>query len=1194
MAQDTATIVGTVTDSTGAIIPNVKITVTNPDKGVNRTTVSDSVGAYRVGPLPIGTFSVTAELAGFQRLVQTGVTLSIGQVQRVDLEMKVGTTNQEITVSGNVVKVQTDDAVISSVVTANEIAAINLDGRSFTSLATLVPGATTLNSFTPTTPGSTVAAIAFSGTRQEFADWNDDGGNLFNWNAAGNFHGTPSIDSIGEFQTSTSSYGADVGIRSGAVINMTTKAGTKDFHGDAYDYIRNQIWDSNPWFTNQELWSGLNAAQYCGGNPAGPCNAPKAILKWNDFGYTFGGPFYIPGKYNSDKSKTFFFYSQEFRRIRQGASITSQAPTARMRKGDFSECDSTSANYNSAISGCVVPKDPATGLLYTREGNGLVPVSSQAADLLNTWVPLPNNGPTGWIDSPGLATNFQQQLFRVDQNVGDKTRIYVRYIHERYGDIVTPTLNRTASYDSIETFTGNPIYNAVVNVTNTFSPTLVNSLMVHYDHRGGAYQGNYDLPGPGWPASVLIKPSDWSMQYIFPQNATASTYLPGFTVSGGGLSFAEDAGANPSLGREFSGEIADNLVKTWRNHTIKTGALYFQGGTASDLYNYAISSTATAQGELVFSTSSTLTTGNGLADMDLGRIASYSESSATANGAPIGGYLGGRYQYWGIEPYIQDDWRVSRRLTINIGLRAYYFSLWEDKSRVPLISAFAANQYLPADEAPLNAAGQLIPNATTGQIYTWEKYGNGLVPCTGQAAGIPHGCQYDPGLEWAPRFGFAYQPFHNPRTVIRGGYGMYWDFTGNSPNPKTLNGNVPVYWVSTASNINGYSGITPGLYGSTTFTNVDPHQQWPLTQQFSLGFQHEFAGNNRFSLSYVGNITIHTSTGRNQNMVPVNSTTVNVPALAGTTDCDSSGNCNVQASLINQKHSSYFFVPYEGYTTISMQQDTAQSNYNALQAEWRHSVGRGVTLEGAYTYSHLIDNGSSYGADPNVDDSNLHRYYATSSLNRTQVLQLSYVYDLPFLKNNPNHYIKNAFGGWEVTGITSFWTGTPINITCSVSGFGTGIGGSSMCNSLAPVKVAKGIDNNPEFGPIKQWYNPADIGQLQASQLNASGQSGMFGYMGLNALTGPGRNNWDLALLKEFTTPWIKGEKSTLQFRWETYNTFNHPQWQGVSGGCDSATPEGNPCNYTVTGGKTYNLGRGDVTSAWSPRIMQFALKLIF
>jgi hypothetical protein len=349
----------------------------------------------------------------------------------------------------------------------------------------------------------------------------------------------------------------------------------------------------------------------------------------------------------------------------------------------------------------------------------------------------------------------------------------------------------------------------------------------------------------------------------------------------------------------------------------------------------------------------------------------------------------------------------------------------------------------------------------------------------------------------------------------------------------------------------------------------------------------------------VGTLVHHDPRTVSFNRVHIGTNTVNVPSLAGTAYCDSSGNCDVQSSLINSKHSINFFRPYEGYTTISQRETSASSDYQSVQLELRHPVGHGLTLEAAYTFSKWMTDADSYSNNYNVNDDNLSRYWAPSGYNRTQVLTLQYVYDLPFLKNNGNHYVKNAFGGWQATGVTTFWTGLPINITCSESGYGNGTGSTSKCNSLAPLKIQKGVDQNPTFGPEVQWYNPANIGQIQLAQLSANNQSGMFGYMGNYTLVGPGRNNWDLALLKNFQAPWFKGEHSTFQFRLETYNTFNHTQWQGISSGCSSTTPFGDPCNYATyinaNGSKNVtNLGQGDVTSAWAPRNVQFALKFIF
>jgi hypothetical protein len=1161
-------------DASGAAMPDVKIVVSSPEQGIERPTVSDSAGAYKVGYLPIGTYSITAEAPGFKKFVQTGVILEIGQTQRADLKMEVGTTNQEITVAGNVVKVQTDDAVQSSVITGTQIQALNLNGRQFVSLGTLVPGAAVNNSYNPTAVGKKLLGyIEFDGNRHDYNDWRQDGGNIYNNQANGNFHTTPSLDAIGEFKISTSNYGADQGTRAGILVEISTKSGTRALHGDAYDYVRNDIMDANPFFTNQQL------------HPSdAPFNAPKVPLKWNDFGFTAGGPFYIPGHYNKDKSKTFWFYSQEFRRVRQGESLGASAPTASMRQGDFSQCDPASANFNPLISSCVMPIDPATGIAFPVEGK-TVPVSSQAKDLLNAWVPLPNNGPVGWTSTLSVPINWQQQMVRVDQNIGSDTRVYARFTHEGFTDNLVPVFYTSSSYDALYSVYGGPGYNWVFHLTHSFSPTIVNDVMFHYD----MFHNNwYDYAGPDAGPNAASKPADWSMKTIFPANE-AQPVMPGISVSDPTLSFAEDWGPRPYKANEANMEIRDDLAITRGKHFLKLGFHYIRYYENNhDVYT-VLSTNATAQGELSFSNGSAISTGSALADMELGRIASYAEVSATANGVPIGGYPHGDWQWWGLEPYFQDDWRVTNRLTLNLGVRAYYLTRTHDTLN-HLDVAFVPTQFNAALQAPLLASGNIAaPNPATGQIYNGTTYGNGIVECG--VGGYPQGCQYPTGVRLGPRFGFAYEPFSNPNTVIRGGYGMFFDqLTDNEPNAEGVAGNVPVNAVGTGYNIIGYGAIAPGASGPIQFGMINPNQPYPKTNQFSLGVQHEFTGNNRFSLSYVGNVSEHLSRTRQFDQIPDGSTTQTVPALAGTNPyCNENGVCNVQAALINLAVSPNYFLPYQGYSSISLGEMSAQSNYHSLQSEFRHEFGRGLTLQASYTWSHMIDDGSNYGADPGVDDSNMRRYYATSSLNRSQVMNINYVYKLPFLKNASRHYVRNGLGGWEVSGVTSFFSGPPVNFGCSIAGMGTGIAGNAMCNSLGPVKIAKGIDDNPIYGPMVRWFYPGSIGQLNVSQLSANGEPGMFGWMGLNTLTGPGRNNWDIALHKDFSTPWFNGEHSTVQFRWETFNTFNHTQWKSVSAGCSGATPPGQPCS-----GNQYNLGNGDVSGAWDPRIMQLALKFIF
>jgi hypothetical protein len=271
-----------------------------------------------------------------------------------------------------------------------------------------------------------------------------------------------------------------------------------------------------------------------------------------------------------------------------------------------------------------------------------------------------------------------------------------------------------------------------------------------------------------------------------------------------------------------------------------------------------------------------------------------------------------------------------------------------------------------------------------------------------------------------------------------------------------------------------------------------------------------------------------------------------------------------------------------------MKQNTAVSNYNALQISFRHT-SHGLTLQTAYTWSHAIDDSTSTYFTT-VDDSNFGRWKATSDLNRTHVLQMNFIYALPFFKNSSSAVARQALGGWQVSGIGSFFTGQPVNFGCGISGFSTGIGGGVQCNTVGKVQINKSTYNDPTYGPTLSWWNPNTVAQPLFSQLAANNQAGMFGSMGRNVLTGPGRNNFDIALEKNFSTPWFKGEHSTVQFRLETFNTFNHTQYNGVSTGCSDTTPFGGTCGPTATD----NIGNGTVSSAWSPRNIQLGLKFIF
>ncbi len=1164
--QDTATIVGTVTDTTGAVVPGVKVTVSNPEKAYVRELATNTAGEYTAARIPIGDYVITAEATGFEKLVRSAITVSVGQTLRVDLQLKVGQVTQEVTVTGNVAMVETETAAISGVVTGRQIQNFMMNGRNFVTLALLVPGAMPTNVLNTSSVGVLGNnSISFNGVRTQYNNWEVDGGNNTDEGSGGTFNVYPNIDSIAEFRISTSNFGADAGRHAGANIQMATKSGTKDFHGDLFEYVRNDHFDANSWFVNRQI------------NPRGG-NAPKQPRKWNDYGYTFGGPFYIPGHYNTDKTKTFFFWSEEWRRYREGTVVGLNVPSLRMRQGDFSECNPASPNFNRIISGCKIPINPATKLPFLGD---LVSIDPNAQALLDGVIPKPNNGVIGYIAAPSVPTNWREEQIRVDQNINDTTRLFVRYSNDAWNTIAVPALWSSSNTDSIETTFNGPGKAAVMNLTHSFKPNLMNEFVMAYtvDHID-----LFLIPGPSSVAGSINRPSTWTMNRLFPVNTTP--LLPTVAISGGtGFGVTADGQNRPWFNGNPIVNLKDNAAWTVGTHTLKFGVFM-------EHFSKAQQAGFRTQGFLTFNGGGPITTGNGLADMYLGRIRQYQEGALTVNGVPVGGYAKGHWHQNDFEPYFQDDWKVNHKLTLNLGMRYHFFTIQHDVTNPRVDVAFEQNLYNPAVEALLNSSDRLVKDPSTGHIQDFTTFGNGLVLCG--SGGLPPGCQTSDHKLFAPRLGFAYDPWGNGKTVIRGGYGVYYEMGNGNESQQGMGGNPPVVLSPSAFNIVGYGNIVPGALGPIGVNSTTMFRNFPSVRQFSLGMQHEFRGSNVLSVSYVGTVGRHLFRNRNVNQIPIGVGTVNVPSLAGFTNssgvqrCDSAGNCDVQNILINQENPSNFFVPFRGYTGIGMFENTNTSIYNAVQADFRHTFGHGLFFETAYTWSHNIDYGGG------VDDYHLSRWRQTSGLNRTHMLVLNYVYDLPFFKNSSSGVLRNTLGGWQISGITSFLSGPPITPGCGIQGLSTGIGGGVRCNTVAPLTVKKGTIIDPQFGPTPSWYDPTVLQQPTLAQLRADNQPGMFGYMGNNGLTGPGKNNWDLALHKDIALPWFKGEHSTLQLRWETFNSFNHPQWRDVNAGCDGLTPPGSTCGAATVSGRLINSTRGEVTGAWPARIMQFALKLMF
>jgi hypothetical protein len=1119
-AQATGQISGSVTDASAAVIPGASVIVTNQDTGVHHPVETNPAGEFIVPGLTPGTYEVSAEATGFQKAEKRDIVLQVGGKVRVEMVLQVAAATTSVEVTGTLTGVETETAAVSGVITGNQIANLSLPSRNFVALALMVPGAAPSNDLNTDSVGvNGNVEISFNGSRTVYNNWEIDGGNNSDQGSNDTLNTYPSLDAIAEFRVTTSNYGADVGIHSGASIQVSTKSGTRDWHGTAFEFLRNDALNANPFFVNRQI------------DPPGG-NAPKSPIKRNEFGYTFGGPIYIPGKYNTNKDKTFFFWSQSWRRFRESEVVDYGVPTIRQRQGDFSDCLEGSPNYDERVvdDGCVFPSnaDPVTGLLPSLDSNGVA--------LMGALLPLPNSGPDRYVASSAIPMNWRQELIRVDHNFSDRTRLFVRYTQDAWEQQVANALWADSNVDTVKTDFKGPGKSVVLNFAHSFTPSLFSEFIMGYtvDHIElyavvGASSFSKDLTRSG---------SGFSAPHIFSNNDSYD-WLPSTMVSGGSQVDAQmSTGYFPWFNSNPIVTWKENLTWIKGKHTIKFGAFVERFRKNEQFY------TPDTQGIATFSSDAENSTGNALADLLSGIMYSYEEGNR---------YTKGYYRYTAFEPYIQDDWKVTPRLTLNLGVRYSLYSRM--KERYMHHPGFYPNLYDPAMAPQLDENDHLV-----GGIQ-FTQYGNGLVQC-GVTEGVPPGCQTGEYKNIAPRFGFAWDPWGNGKTAIRGGAGVFFDtLNGNEAGSEAVSGGPPISYGVSLYNLDSWDEIGPGLLSPASMNTNPKHAPYPRSYQFSFTVQHQFTPNDLLSVGYVGNVANFLTRNREMNLPPLGLPHADQDALIDGAD-------------------PLPYKPFQGFDSITSIETSSRSNYHSLQADFRHQVTAGLSFGAAYTWSHMIDFQSNQWEQWSVDEYNLNRWRGNASLDRRQMLVFNYVYDLPFF-NNRTGWIKNSLGGWQVTGSTTFMNGTPISIGCGLSDYLSGVGGGVQCNTLGK-QSGKSMMNDLTYGPTVQWFNVDAFEQPNLDQLYADNQPGMFGYGGRNTIIGPGINNWDLSLFKNFSV----GERFKVQFRFENFNVWNHTQWRDVETGCSDAIAPGEVCG---TAGKF-----GQVSSTWRPRIIQLGLKLLW
>jgi hypothetical protein len=1181
-SQTSASLVGSVKDPSGAIVANAQVTVTSADRGIVRNTTSNTDGEWAVTALNPGKYDLIVIAPGFKKFEAKAVTLEVGQKARVEVAMQVGAASTEVTVEGTAIaQVETQSSELAGTVNGKEISQLQLNGRNFTQLVTLVPGVSNQTGQDEGTVGvSGNVSYSINGGRTEYNNWELDGGDNMDNGSNTTLNVYPSLEAIAEFKVLTSNYGAQYGRNGSGTIEVETKSGTSTFHGSAYEFLRNDAFNANNYFN---------------------AGSPTPAYKKHDFGYTVGGPVFIPKVYNTDKKKTFFFWSQEWRReLVPGQVFNVPVPGAAQRTGDFSDLCPNPTNGSFADCPSVTGFTDSAG--HTPNLN-VIPgfnASDPTVQGLLSLIPAPNGGgPGAWTynAAPILPTHWREELVRVDHNINDNVRASFRYIHDSWDTLnPTPLWTNIGSFPTVQTNFKGPGISMVARLTATISPTLLNEFVASYtaDHiilnNVGALKG----------------PSGAAYHNLFNSNTT--DVLPGINLVGGdsyNQGFGEDAGyipngpynANPTY------TYRDNLTKIVGRHNLQFGAYLV---TAQKNEFGGELAAGSIPGYLTFNPSlASTTSGNPFADLLLGNIYSFGQQDRFVK------YYN-RYKI--VEPYFQDDFRVTDRLTLNLGLRLSLFGTYREKYH-------QAFNFDPAHYV----AGQTTIDPVTGvvsglgtdptQPVSVNNLPNGIVRC-GVTPGVPVSCMQGHLFNPAPRIGFAFDPRGDGKTAIRGGYGIFYEHTnGNEGNTESLENSPPLANTSQQLNIAGYANIgAAGGQASPQFplgvVSIPTKAVWPYMQQWHLDVQHELPSHIVAQISYVGskgtNLTRISDYNQltpvspadnpflvnrepiggdcgtlDANLVPTNGTTamgVPVPygGLGVMSPAVNFGIANGCGTLPDT------FRRFTGYTSINHIQDAASSVYHAMQLGARRNFS-GLDLSFSYTYSHSIDDSSSR------QDNNLVNAYApfanraSSDFDQRHVLNASYVWDLPFFKERG--WKNVALGGWQYSGIFTFSTGSPFSVAFASDNAGVG-------NGISQTTAFADQIGNPN-GSGSHTLIPGTGGGQNAYQLynpNAfTAPIGLtFGDAGRNSLRNPNRTNFDMALFKHFA---IK-ESIGFEFRAEAFNVFNHTEWGYING--DGGSAASNSANLNSA---TQNCCGGSflqVLTAHNPRILQLGAKFIF
>ena len=1115
--SDLGRISGFIKDPTGATIPNAKVSVQNKS-GLQRSTTTNESGYYTITNVPPGLYTVIAEATGFQKFQSTDNKLDPASNLVVDAALAVGAATQTVEVSGSAVQLQTESASVQKVVTREQIDALELNGRNPIFMANLVPGVRG-NNIVGLSIGVGGLTTNINGARTPESLVTYDGAPAVRTRSNGAVLGQADVDSTQEIQILTADYAAEYGRSSGGQIRLVTKSGTQSFHGAAYEYVRNTIFNANSWSRNL--------------NPL--TRAITAPDHYNQFGYNIGGPIYIPDHFNPNKTKFFFYWGEEWVRRIFTDNQSLAVPTLAMRQGDFRDL-LVPGNIWGYTTTTGIVKDPTTGTQFAASSSpadpnynpactgaptcpNVIPVarlSKNGLGILNAWpvpnltVPINNNNWTFYAPHP---QNQRKDTLSLDWNITENQRVRFRRIYYAWWEYqpLDGNTNETPKYFN------RPNYTYSLNHTWALSPTKVNEVLVTYsqdvvripidaahflDRTQGAAQG------PGLYGT--------NYNYIFPDGKLLSTRIPSVNMT---KMSTLNGGPYPSHSAGPIGDLSDSFTWVKGNHTWKFGGLFeYSGENDNDEINVQACSTCTnnQNGQFQFLDSRAGGTGVGAANAALGLFDRYSEIGHRAYTIFRGGM-------W--EAFAQDTWKVTQKLTLTPGVRysviVPYHTWWGNQA------VFDPQFYDPAQAVTVDpTTGLIVGTPTLQQLYNGMVIpGRGFPSSAKNHVPEANTSQWDflfrgvpdrySDIQWndiQPRLGAAFRM--NDKTVVRAGAARFFTRLGVSDS-VFLGGNPP--FQPSASLTNGsVDALGPSAAAAIPLVVTTQSKKFlnPEAWNWNFSVERQLPWNSIATIGYVGRRGLHLQREANINQptiatVLANPTVKNVDALR----------------------------PYHGFGSIRETDNVASSTYNALLANFNRRFVNGLMIGVSYTFSKSMDSGSNQrDVVPDTYDTSF--MWGPSEFDTRHIVMINYLYEMPFFRNQSSVAGK-LLGGWQISGITQFQTGTPCSAAQAKDFAGVGLDSNFNCGVNGQYFVWDGKLTTPHtFGPNGQWV-------CCASDFTAPAAHTFNTQRVRDLIYQPGFQNWNIGLFKKFPV----SERANLQFRAEAFNVWNHPNWGGTSGG---------------------------------------------